>query len=601
MEGGLDETTQAIAIKRGRAIAVLNHECVNQGYARVSGYERFDGSPSPSSVFEALDGDPSGPSARDEARGQINPVPGTGPVRGVWQLNGQVYAWRDNSLLTQCIMYKSSPSGWIEVPLGFMLAFTSGGTYEIKPGDIITGATSTKTALVRKVVLTSGKWTTGTAAGYMVLASPNGTLASENLNVAANLDVATITTPPSMQGFPAGGRYDFVTHNFYASATQRCFYGVNGVGRAFEVDRNGAVTFVVSNPDATLDKPTALHIYKEHLFLGFPQGSITGSQPGDPLLWDGALGATEIGIGSPVTGFSDTALSGMFVFSEGKISALNGNNVDDFLVEVVTDEGGAFPWTMHRVTQVLYMNPTGVRVISPQLGQTFITNKISRQIEKTLQAKTRQGIYPTASCVVQEKFQYRVFFSDGSGISIFFGRKYPEAMAFALGTGVSAYCAYTSSDELTLERTLIGAANGFVYDMDRGTSYDGEAIDAYLQFTFDHEGSPLTLKKWHKISFEVIAAVNTQIKIAAEFDYASTDQPGVGLVNLDVAGGIGGTWSISQWDEFDWSSPIAGVAENWIDGVGLNLSVIVVSTSSEQMPYTLQGATKSYSIRGQRR
>ena len=72
------------------------------------------------------------------------------------------------------------------------LAFTSGGTYEIVVGDTITGATSSATATVFDVVLTSGTWAGGDAAGTLWLNDQTGTFQSENLNVGASSNVATI-------------------------------------------------------------------------------------------------------------------------------------------------------------------------------------------------------------------------------------------------------------------------------------------------------------------------------------------------------------------------------------------------------------------------
>lgn len=73
------------------------------------------------------------------------------------------------------------------------LAFTSGGTYEVISGNTITGATSGATATVFDVVLTSGSWAGGDAAGTLWLNGQTGTFQSENLNVGANSNVATIS------------------------------------------------------------------------------------------------------------------------------------------------------------------------------------------------------------------------------------------------------------------------------------------------------------------------------------------------------------------------------------------------------------------------
>ena len=80
------------------------------------------------------------------------------------------------------------------------VAFTSGGTYEIVAGDTITGATSGATATVFDVVLTSGSWAGGDAAGVLWLNGQSGTFSAENLNVGANSNVATIAANSSSNG-----------------------------------------------------------------------------------------------------------------------------------------------------------------------------------------------------------------------------------------------------------------------------------------------------------------------------------------------------------------------------------------------------------------
>ncbi len=72
------------------------------------------------------------------------------------------------------------------------LAYTSGGTYEIMPNDIITGNTGGAYARVVAITLTSGTFAAGTAAGTMTLDGVSGTFQSENLNVGASSNVATI-------------------------------------------------------------------------------------------------------------------------------------------------------------------------------------------------------------------------------------------------------------------------------------------------------------------------------------------------------------------------------------------------------------------------
>ena len=73
------------------------------------------------------------------------------------------------------------------------VAYTSGGTYQVRPGDVVIGATSAATARVASLTLTSGTWAGGTAAGVMTLDDQVGTFQSEALKIDATLtDVATI-------------------------------------------------------------------------------------------------------------------------------------------------------------------------------------------------------------------------------------------------------------------------------------------------------------------------------------------------------------------------------------------------------------------------
>lgn len=82
-------------------------------------------------------------------------------------------------------------------PGTYTLAFTSGGTYEIIPGDTVTGATSGATARVVSISLSSGTWAGGDAAGTFTLDTVVGTFVAENLNVGDNTNEATIGGAPS--------------------------------------------------------------------------------------------------------------------------------------------------------------------------------------------------------------------------------------------------------------------------------------------------------------------------------------------------------------------------------------------------------------------
>ena len=73
------------------------------------------------------------------------------------------------------------------------IPFTSGGTYEPSAGDTLTGATSTATAYIETVTLSSGAWADGDAAGTFTIRRKVGSFSAENFNIGANLNVASTT------------------------------------------------------------------------------------------------------------------------------------------------------------------------------------------------------------------------------------------------------------------------------------------------------------------------------------------------------------------------------------------------------------------------
>ncbi len=71
------------------------------------------------------------------------------------------------------------------------LAFTGGGTERPQVGDIITGATSGATAIIESWDKSSGDWHVGDAAGTFKIRRLDGKFESENLDIGANLNLAT--------------------------------------------------------------------------------------------------------------------------------------------------------------------------------------------------------------------------------------------------------------------------------------------------------------------------------------------------------------------------------------------------------------------------
>lgn len=595
--GGLDLITPSIAVKPGRAISAVNYEPHATGFQRIEGYERFDGRTSPTDAFDAAADETQGAIDRDAARAAIQAVPGSGMVRGVWHYGGSVYAFRDNVGATAGAMWKSSGAGWTAVELGFTLDFTSGGTTEPLVGQTIRGATSLATAVITGVVVESGDWTTGDAAGYFTMATATGTFVAENVDIVspAAANVATIAGDKVAITLPAGGRYDFITHNFYASSGSSRMYGCNGVGRAFEFD---GTTFIPIRTGMAADTPHRIAVHRQHLFLAFPGGGLVNSETGKPLEYEVIEGAAQYGVGSEITDLISANAGILTILAEASVSNLYGSSRDDFQLETISDESGALAWTADKVGEPIYMDARGIRRLSAtQAFGNFQIGTLTRDIEPLMKSITSNGIAPTASVRVRSKDHYRIFFDDQTGLALYFGKKNVEVMPFNLGRVVRCICSAETSGG---ERIYFGSDDGYVYQLDKGRSFDGGVISYAVRLAFNHLGSPQQMKRWHKLVLECQATVEATIAVSVDFDYADPTLLSAPAVDFTIMGG-GGFWDSANWNEFDWSTTAQGTAEAYLDGIGKNMSLLIAGETADEAPHLLQGVTLFFTPRGLQR
>jgi hypothetical protein len=607
--------------------------------------------------------------AIETARALIQKPPGSGPVRGTITYQGTKYAFRNSVDGLSGRLFGSSATGWQEKHLGWSIDFTSGGTYwelpytsggtyEILPGDTVTGATSTETAVVESLTLTSGTWAGGDAAGTLTLVSQSGDFVAENLNVGANNDVATIagnstinneggelldgdqiagatasaeigrvilesgaweagtaagrlilkhpiTTAPfgaeaidndtltdiavvagpeTAVTLPPGGHYDMFMHNFYGASDLERVYGANGVGNGFEWD--GEVMVLVETGMEN-DKPTHAWEFSNQLFFSFPGGSIQNSSIGLPLNHEPVLGAAEIGVGADVTGALsfDTAC---VIFAKGKISVLTGHDREDFVLTTLTGKAGGMEWSMQQAIRGIYLDAAGLRDVSAtQTFANFRAGQVSELIFPALQAKAKRGEIPVASMVVPSKNLYRLFFSDGSGLNVYLGKKFAESTVFDYG--ITTFCASCDYDEVLAEEVaLVGTDDGWVYQLDSGTTFDAEPLEGYFMLVFNHCGSPHLNKVFSGGMLEINAMAPITLMLSAIFDYGDPNQRADSDNALTSSGG-GGLWDEAEWESFVWDAPIKGQAAFDLAGFGANVSYRVSHESRYEQPHTITG------------
>jgi len=530
--------------------------------------------------------------AADLYRADIAAVPGSGNVLGVVTYKDVVYAFRNAADGLSSVMYKSTASGWSAVALGRELPFTSGGVDDIAVGDTITGAVSGATAVITKVVLTSGTWAAGTAAGRLIFATQTGTFQAENLNIGVSLDVATIAGNSVANAFSVpSGRFEFIVTNFTGSTDTSRLYGVDGKNRGWEFD---GTVFVPISTGMAVDRPEHICEHKYHLFYSF-LGSVQHSSPGYPYDWNVITGAGEIALGEQVTGFDSMPGSdgtgALAIFTRNSISILYGASSADWQLVSYRKGAGAIAHTIQSIGYTYMLDDRGIATLTTSQNYgNFADATVSQMVQPWL--KTRRAL-ATASCVMRDLNLYLLFFSDKSGLSVTIDDGKAVAM-LPLTFADVVRCVWSAELSTGEEAVFFGDSNGFVYEMNKGTSFDGDNIAWGFSLAYNHLKSPTRMKRYRKAEFEVKGEGYCEFQFTYYLDYDSTyqAQPAYTTEITSLAPAI---WDSFIWDAFFWDGVPLTPSSFLMAGSGRNISLSLSGSSDYYNQIRFSGALLQYS------
>ena len=529
--------------------------------------------------------------AAEDYRADIGPVPGAGPVRGVAYYNGTVYAWRNNALNTALKMFKSSTSGWVEVALGYELAFTT-GVVQILDGQTVTGATSGATAVVRHVVQDDGTWGTD-AVGRLVFVTTTGTFQAGELLKVSGTTVATCVGPKTAITLLPNGRVNSQVGNVFGGASGTRLYGVDGKNRGFEFD---GTTYVPIKTGMATDTPEQMVVHKSHLFFSFGT-SLQFCAIGNPYSWSPVLGAGEIAMNEVITCLislpGDQTSGALGVYTENDTSILYGSSEADFKLSNFNSGTGAMANTAQNMDQTYAFSQRGVMGMNTTLAYgNFLTNSLTMNIRPYIQARRQLA---TASSLNREKGQYRLFFSDGACLYITVANgKLIGCSPVELPNPVLCTCGGGNDDGT--ESSFFGSSNGYVYTLDAGTSFDGAVIPANITLVFNATGSPRILKRYRRASLEVTGDSYTEFAFSYDLGYRTPEleQPSEQSYSYDLRESY---WDALVWDNFVFDGRSLSPTEVEMTGTAENVAIRISTVSNLFKPFTVNSAIVHYSMR----
>lgn len=529
--------------------------------------------------------------AADEYRASIAAVPGSGSILGVFFYKGTVYAWRDNAATTAAGLYKSTAAGWTQVTFGRELPFDN-GSLQINDGASIVGQISGATGVVARVVHESGSWGSGDAEGRLILSSTTGTFqAGEHIRIGGVTYAHAVGAATQITMLP-GGRFVTAQGNFGGANNSR-IYGADGVNRAFEFD---GTTLVPISTGMSPDAPNHVAFHKQHLFLAF-KASLQFSSTGDPYKWSPVLGAGELAMPEPITNLlplpGDQTSGALAVYSRNTTSILYGTSSSDFQLATYNNGTGALSYTTQTLDQLYALDDRGVMSLQTSLNfGNFVTSALTMQIRPFIASRLNLA---TASAVNREKGQYRLFFSDGNGLYItMFNGKQLGSMPVQFPNAVLVACEGENADGTSA--VFFGSSNGFVYQLDKGSSFDGQPISANCNLVFNSIKSPRFLKRYRKGSLEVSGNSYSQIQFGYSLGYQSQQIPQPNDATYENSLSLS-DWDSFVWDSFVWDGQGLAPTEVEMDGTAENVSIRLSSVSSILLEFTINSIIIHYTPR----
>jgi hypothetical protein len=594
LKGGLNTEIAGIERPPGEMAICKNYvsaEGSYNGYQSLKGYERFDGNTAPSDValetvgdewesgsdytiyqrvtyngyvfycqqalnsgtnapdsttpgdntwwkYEAASGseDEYNDFAREIARTAIKKVgetdSATGKVRGLHVHNSKLYAWRNTVGSANTGLWVSSASGWVQV-------------------------------------------------------------AADSTAMTASGNIKSVTA--RFRYFPSG------------SANDEVMYWVDGVTEGFfYLDPvSGTYKNVTHANMPSGYAPKHIGVWEGRLFLCYEDGYTIFSNTGYPENFDSDTGtAGDIDFGEPVTGIL-TVAGKLVVFTRKFIKIVHqGSTTGQFVwnQDTFSETMGAFDSTIQNMfEQVFFSDDRGISgLFTAQETGGFSAKPISKKIDTEYQSRK---LYIHSSVKDIAKRRYFLFYanSDGTatseGLAMTFddnnrlkgtGKVELKHKATTTASGINN----TTGDSLM----FFGDDLGYAYQMESGTSMDGETLDTYMVSGFYHYGSPGFWKHFERLQFEIQCAQNTDFTIGTIYEYGSPLLPNTNTQTEEVTGGAAVWGGGITWGTFTWGAGHLGRALVYIQGYSTNMAVTMETSSKYKTEHTIHNIMTNYTM-----
>ncbi len=190
-----------------------------------------------------------------------------------------------------------------------------------------------------------------------------------------------------------------------------------------------------------------------------------------------------------------------------------------------------------------------------------------------------------------------MYFSDGYGLWLtIVNQQYLGAALVFYPNPVSCCDEGMTSTGTAFEYFGSSDGGGYVYQNNVGTSFDGEAIEAYINLAWDAVKSPRILKRFRAASIEMQGSSYAAINFGYQLGYGSSliGQPTSAMYSTGFSVAV---WDQFIWDSFIWDGRTLLPTDVSMTGTAENVQAILSSGTNYIASFNINSLIFHYSVR----
>jgi hypothetical protein len=278
-----------------------------------------------------------------------------------------------------------------------------------------------------------------------------------------------------------------------------------------------------------------------------------------------------------------------------------GFNEDSWVLHVETFSStlGGFPQTMQEILgDVYFASKAGViSLAAAQEFGDFSASTITKKVQDTYATNIDRIV---GSVVDRETTQYKLFFSNGNILAFTFNLMKQIKSTTRLQYDVNIAGVFSGPGNNGNTRTFFLGANGFCYEFDKGTSFNGNPVTTKLQTNYYHYRSPRLWTRFRRAQLDVQAQVGLTFRYRPVFTYGDDLlERGTPLSNINTIP-AGSNWGEGTWGEFVWGGNAVSSFVFYMSGYGTVLSLFLATADKYRPPHIIQNLLTDYSVGSKR-